>query len=435
MKFHRNLVLGIAEILSEIFTNGKYADDALEKKFKEREKWGARDRGFVAENVYEIVRWWRKICFVIDVPYEDYDQDYFKIAGVWFAIKNGSIPDWDEWKDIDIPKIKEKLQLANKIPEVKHSISDWIYDLGKRELREKWDIELEAMNKPAKVVLRANTLLTTPDELLEVLKSENVEVRKISEIYPHALELTRRKNIFQTEAFQNGLFEMQDANSQLVSLYLDPQPGMRVIDACAGAGGKTLHLAALMKNKGTIIALDTELKRLNELKKRLKRAKVDIVQVKHITSSKIIKRLYDSADRLLLDSPCTGLGTLKRNPDAKWKLQPEFYNRVTETQLFILKKYSKMLRKGGKMVYATCSLLPSENTVQVYKFLNSDEGKGFKLTNEMSLFPSETGYDGFYIAVLEKLDDIDSNDFKSENERDSDINFDILNDSEPFVNL
>jgi len=405
MKLHRNLVLGIAEILQDIFVNGKYADESIEKKFKEKEKWGARDRGFVAENVYEIVRWWRKICFLIDVPYEEYDQDFMKIIGVWFAIKNGSLPNWNEWMDIDISKLYDKLQIANKIPEVKHSISDWVYDLGSRELKERWDLELEAMNKPAKVVIRANTLLTTPDELIELFKLENIEVRKISCEYPEALELVKRKNIFQTDLFQNGLFEMQDANSQLVAKYLDPKPGMRVIDACAGAGGKTLHIAALMKNKGTIIALDTELKRLNELKRRTKRAKVDIVQIRHIKNSKILKRLYDSADRLLLDSPCTGLGTLKRNPDAKWKLRPEYYNRVKETQAIILRRYSKMLKKGGRMVYATCSLLPSENEWQIKNFLASEEGKSFKLINENRLLPSETGYDGFYIAVLEKVEE------------------------------
>jgi 16S rRNA (cytosine967-C5)-methyltransferase len=176
---------------------------------------------------------------------------------------------------------------------------------------------------------------------------------------------------------------------------------MRVIDACAGAGGKSLHLAALLKNKGRIVALDTVDWKLEELKKRAKRAgAADIIETRVIESMKSIKRLYDSADRLLLDVPCSGLGVLKRNPDAKWKLSEEFIKEVRQTQSTILNEYSPMVKPGGLMVYSTCSILPSENEKQVETFLNSNQGK-FELIEENHLLPSE-GFDGFYMALIRR---------------------------------
>jgi 16S rRNA (cytosine967-C5)-methyltransferase len=175
---------------------------------------------------------------------------------------------------------------------------------------------------------------------------------------------------------------------------------MRVIDACAGAGGKSLHLAAIMKNKGRIIAMDVESHKLEELKKRARRAGVDNLETRLIESSKTIKRLENAADRLLLDVPCSGLGVLKRNPDAKWKLSPEFVSNVRELQQHILTDYSMMLKPGGIMVYSTCSILPSENGKQVEGFIQSNKDK-FELMDEKTCWPSE-GFDGFYMARIKK---------------------------------
>jgi 16S rRNA (cytosine967-C5)-methyltransferase len=176
---------------------------------------------------------------------------------------------------------------------------------------------------------------------------------------------------------------------------------MRVVDACAGAGGKSLHLAALMRNQGTIISLDTEAWKLDELRRRAKRNGVQIIQTRPIESSKTIKRLHGTADRLLLDVPCSGLGTLRRNPDAKWKLTPEFLDNVRATQADILRSYSKILRPGGQLVYATCSILPSENEKQVERFLS--ENPNFRLLEERKLTPAEHGFDGFYMARIEMV--------------------------------
>ena len=194
---------------------------------------------------------------------------------------------------------------------------------------------------------------------------------------------------------------MQDAGSQLIAPFLQAESGMRVIDACAGAGGKSLHLATLMQNKGSIISMDTEGRKLEELRKRAQRNGINIIETRTIESDKVINRLQDSADRLLLDVPCSGLGVIRRNPDAKWKLKLEFMNEIRFLQAKILQNYSKMVKIGGKMVYATCSILPSENENQVAIFLENNQN--WEKMDEKKVSSSEYGFDGFYMALLERL--------------------------------
>jgi 16S rRNA (cytosine967-C5)-methyltransferase len=177
---------------------------------------------------------------------------------------------------------------------------------------------------------------------------------------------------------------------------------MRVVDACAGAGGKSLHLAALMENKGRILAMDVLDYKLKNTKLRARRAGVSIIETRVIENSKTIKRLKNSADRLLLDAPCSGLGVLRRNPDTKWKISLEEIERVKGIQQDILQQYSSILRPGGQMVYATCSILPEENEIQVQRFLDSEAGKNFYLLRDKKVLAHESGYDGFYFATLEK---------------------------------
>ena len=216
------------------------------------------------------------------------------------------------------------------------------------------------------------------------------------------LSVPNRKNIFLTNAFKNGHIEVQDFCSQQIASFMEVEPGMKVIDACAGAGGKSLHLAALMKNKGHILSLDIYEKKLIELQRRARRNGVHIIEAKIIESSKTIKRLKEKADRLLLDVPCTGLGVLRRNPDAKWKLSPTFLEEVKITQQNLLRDYSSMVKPGGKLIYATCSILPSENENQINTFLQSKEGQLFTLENQKTLLPNDFGYDGFFMARLKR---------------------------------
>jgi 16S rRNA (cytosine967-C5)-methyltransferase len=216
------------------------------------------------------------------------------------------------------------------------------------------------------------------------------------------LVLEERQNVFGVPSFKEGLFEVQDAASQIIAYFLRVEPGLRVVDACAGAGGKTLHLAALMKNKGRIVAMDIEQWKLDELLKRARRAGVTNLEPRLIDSSKVIKRLENTADRLLLDVPCSGMGVLKRNPDAKWKLSAQFIEEVKATQEKIINDYCKMIKPGGFMVYSTCSMLPSENENQVSKFLSTHEGK-YALVEEKHVWPSQ-GFDGFYMALIKRIE-------------------------------
>jgi 16S rRNA (cytosine967-C5)-methyltransferase len=180
------------------------------------------------------------------------------------------------------------------------------------------------------------------------------------------------------------------------------EPGLRVVDACAGAGGKTLHIASLMENKGQIIALDIYGNKLNELKRRAKRNGAFNIETRAIETTKVIKKLYDQADRVLIDAPCSGLGVLRRNPDAKWKLQPEFIEEIKKTQQDILQQYSRIVKPGGQLVYATCSILPSENEKQIQDFLASEFGKEFTFARDKKVLSHKSGYDGFYMALLER---------------------------------
>ncbi len=403
MRLHRNLVAAVVEALHQIFVEKKYADKVIEKILQSNPKWGARDRAFIAENTYEVVRWWRWLLFLNEIEYTSFylptKDDLWKIVGIWQASLGTQLPDWQEFATIYPKKIFEKIEESKKVRKIFQSIPDWLDEIGERELGKSWDRELHALNQPAPVVIRANTLKTTTLRLQNLLLQSDIPTVEVKNV-PTALVLQKRINVFSSPHFKNGLFEMQDASSQQVATMLEVEPAMRVIDACAGAGGKTLHLAALMGNTGKIIAMDVEQWKLDELQKRAKRANAQNIETRLIDSNKVIKRLEASADRLLLDVPCSGLGVLKRNPDAKWKMQWNFVEHIKKTQREILQNYTTMLKKGGKMVYATCSILPSESEEQVRWFLS--EQSEYELIEERRISPAQSGFDGFYMACLRK---------------------------------
>lgn len=404
MRLHRNLVAAVVEALHQIFIEKKYADKVIEKILQSNPKWGARDRAFIAENTYEVVRWWRWLLFLSEIEYTDTylptKEDLWKIVGIWQVSLQTQLPDWQEFEEIYPKKVFQKIEESKKIRKIFQSIPDWLDEIGEKELGKSWDREIYALNQPAPVVIRTNTLKITPLRLQNLLLQSDIPAVEVKNV-PTALVLQKKVNIFSSQHFKNGLFEIQDASSQQVATMLEVEPAMRVIDACAGAGGKTLHLAALMENKGKIIAMDVEQWKLDELQKRAKRANAQNIETKLIDSSKVIKRLEASADRLLLDVPCSGLGVLKRNPDAKWKMQLSFIEKIKKTQREILQNYSAMLKKGGKMVYATCSILPSESEEQVRWFLSEQKGD-FELLEEKRISPAQSGFDGFYMASLRK---------------------------------
>ena len=397
LKLYHNLCEAVIQGLELIFVENKYADKVIEKTLKQNPKWGARDRRFIAETTYDIVRWHRLFTHLTDAE----EHDYWKLLGAWCIWNKVDLPNWDEFKSIDRRKFQANYDAIESVRKIRESIPDWLDLLGEKELGEAWEQEIHALNNPAQVVLRVNSLKITRAELKKQLKEEEDILTESPEKFPDALILEQRQNIFTRQQFKDGLFEVQDAASQLIAPFMQLEPGMRVVDACAGAGGKTLHLAALLKNKGRIIALDTEEWKLEELKKRARRAGAGNIEARVIDSSKVIKRLENTAERLLLDVPCSGLGVLKRNPDAKWKLSEEFIEKVKLLQEKILTDYTSMLKPGGLMVYSTCSILPSENEEQVKKFVTQQQGK-FEFIKEQRSLPSE-GFDGFYMALLKKI--------------------------------
>ena len=387
MKLHRNLVDAVIEGLTFIFNEGQYADKVVEKQLKKDKRWGARDRAFIAETIYDIVRWKRLYAEIAEV-YEPFTvHNLRRMFAVWATLKSIALPDWGNYfEDTPARRIKGKFDELSKVRKLRESVPDWLDTLGAQELGEAlWTDELQALNSLAPVVLRVNTLKTSLEHLQQFLRQEGVETYPLRD-YPDALQLVERSNIFKTQAFADGLFEVQDASSQKVAPFMQIDDKVkRMIDTCAGAGGKTLHLATLMQNKGQIIAMDIYEQKLQELKR---------------IEPKQLKRMHGTFDRLLIDAPCSGLGVLRRNPDAKWKLQPEFLDEIRTTQQEILQQYSKLLKKGGKLVYATCSILPSENQQQIEKFLASEAGKEYRLEAEEVIFAHQSGYDGFYMARL-----------------------------------
>ncbi|CAA0254111.1 Ribosomal RNA small subunit methyltransferase B [Tenacibaculum maritimum] len=402
MRLHRNLTYAVIDSLRDVFNEGAYANKAVEKALKRDKRWGSRDRKFVAETIYEIVRWKRLYAEIANVK-EPFDRpNLWRIFSVWCVLKGIPLPDWNQIEPTPTRRIKGKFDELSKIRKFRESIPDWIDEIGTSELGETiWTKEMAALNKQAEVILRTNTLKITRDNLQKQLRTENVITEKLPN-HPDAIKLVERANVFKTEAFKKGYFEVQDASSQLVAAYLDVQPGMKVVDTCAGAGGKTLHLASLMENKGQIIAMDIYESKLKKLKVRARRNGVHNIDLKVIDSTKVIKKLHQKADRVLIDAPCSGLGVLRRNPDSKWKLEPEFMDRIRTTQQEVLQQYSKMVKPAGKMVYATCSVLPSENQKQIEFFLASDAGKDFSFIKDEKILASTSGFDGFYMALLER---------------------------------
>ncbi len=403
---HPLLVRAVAGALQRIFVEGLYADKVIEQTLRFNPKAGSRDRAFIAETTYDVVRHFRLLEALLGRK-PHWEADFWEITGIYLLTKHLRVagekqiqlPEWHEFKLIQPKSIFTQYKTLVEQRAIAESIPDWMDARCLEELgAEVWPTTLSHLNRPATVVLRANTLKTTRADLQKALEEEGIETRAVGT--QDALQLVERKNVFQTKAFKAGLFEVQDYSSQAVATLLAPAPGMRVVDACAGGGGKSLHLSALMEGKGQLIALDTLSWKLDELKLRARRAGASNIETRPIENRKVIKRLHGTADRLLLDVPCSGLGVLRRNPDSKWKITPEQIDTLRTVQQDILSSYSPIVKPGGKMVYATCSILPSENRQQVDIFLASEAGKGWSIASDRSILPQDEGFDGFYMCLL-----------------------------------
>lgn len=399
MRLYRNLVEASIKALKKIFSENQLADRVVQTTLRSNRKWGSKDRRFLAATIYDAVRWYR-LHYEIFGKEPKSNEDWWKVLGIMWILQGVELPEWEAFEGLNAQNIIEKKTSFDTILKIKTSIPDWLDDLGSQELGNQWATSMKASNEPAALVLRANSLKTTTEELLLNLDKKGVQAQIMD--FPDGVIVPKRQKLTALPSYERGYFEIQDASSQQVAPFLEVEKGMTVVDACAGAGGKSLHLAALMDNQGSITALDIEEDKLDQLYKRAKRAAISIIKTKTITSPATIEKLYNSADRLLLDVPCSGLGTLKRSPHIKWRLKPDFLEKIKATQQHILQTYSPICKTGGKLVYATCSILPSENQEQVKTFLASEAGSTFKLIKDKQILPDE-GFDGFYMALLERV--------------------------------
>ncbi len=240
MKLYINITRAVIQALEMIFEGNKYADKVIEKVLKQNPKWGARDRRFIAETTYDIVRWQRLLQNITEAE----PDDYWKLLGGWCVLHSVPLPSWVEFSGLSEKKIFERLDKMNAIRRFRESIPDWLDTLGEDQLGERWDEELHALNEEAHVVLRANTLKISTGDLQQYLEESGIVSAALQE-FPQALVLKERQNVFRHPAFKDGLFEVQDAASQLVAPFMRLAPGMRVVDACAGAGGKHSTLPLL----------------------------------------------------------------------------------------------------------------------------------------------------------------------------------------------
>ena len=278
-------------------------------------------------------------------------------------------------------------------PAVRLEVPDWLaskVDAG----------ELRALMEPASLDLRVNLLKATREEAIAALAREGVTATPTPHS-PWGLRIDGRRLITTGAAFRAGLVEIQDEGSQLVAALVDARPGQRVADMCAGAGGKTLAMAMTMQNRGQIVACDVSAARLDGAVRRLRRAGVHNVE-RHLLEAgdKWIKRRAASFDRVLVDAPCTGIGTWRRNPDARLRLTEADIAELLPKQAAILDQAASLVRIGGRLVYATCSLLAEENEGQVIAFLS--RRAAFAQLDTLSLTPARHGTDGFFAAVLER---------------------------------
>ncbi len=390
----------MTDALIIVFKENIYASKAIMKSFKNHKEWDNQTKGYFSDTIYDIVRYWRLLWHLLKKEPTLEKKDLLNLIDMYFFYKEKRIFNTTEIKNIDYNELEKTLDYIKDVRVLKESIPDWLDKLGIAQLGKRWDAVIHALNQKPNIVIRTNTLKITQDELIKILKNEGIQSEKI-ERTPEALLLKDRTNIFRLQSFKEGFFEMQSDASQMVSILLGPKPGMRVIDVCAGEGSKTLHLAALMKNKGKIIAMDTQEWKLKELRRRAVKASAENIETRTVDSSKAYKRLKGTADKVLLDAPCSGLGTLRRNPDIKWKITHSDLERLKELQRDLLDRYSPLLKIGGHMVYSVCSILLSEGEEQIKDLLKRNNNE-LKLIEEKRYWPDTDDTDGFYMALLKQ---------------------------------
>lgn len=430
-----DLVLQAAlEAFGAVTHEGRLADRALEFTLRHKKNLYAVERRAVAERVYALLRRERTIDFLLSHAHPRFAslpatrQDALRLATARSmmgepledVIKTAGVAPEDLRALEHLPeaaRVLKRLPFAERFP-IAAALPDFIARKFLEQFGEEAEEAAEAMNERAPLTARVNSLVTTREALIEKLAAEGVEARP-TPLSPLGLHLDTRINAFSLQSFKDGLFEIQDEGSQLLGMLVDAPP-KKVVDACAGAGGKTLQLAAQMKNRGELFAFDIEERRVEEMRKRTRRAGAHNVRVRVIPSEgpsadEAIADLTGVADRVLVDAPCSGTGTFRRKPDARRRIKEEDIAFHATRQATLLERFSKMVKPGGRMIYGTCSILREENETVLDAFLAAHPEFSVKPISELlpedvakklgegpylRLMPHRHNTDGFFGAVL-----------------------------------
>ena len=394
-------------------------DVVLSQHFRGHRDLGSHDRAVLTATVYNILR--KKPLF------EHLAATHERSVLLRRLVLLGWKGDAEKLKPALKPDEVEWFEQAQQVdpqtlPEVlRHNLPDWLVEPLKTQLGEEFWLFVESINQPAPLDLRVNVLKLKRDQVLKQLEQKGF-ASTATPYSPWGIRLEGKPALYKDPLYVNGEIEVQDEGSQLLALLVEPKRGSNVIDFCAGAGGKTLALGAAMRNTGRLYAWDISAKRLDALQPRLTRSglsNVHTMAMAHENDARI-KRLYGKADRVLVDAPCSGLGTLRRSPELKWRQTPETVQAFTEQQFSILESASRLLKSKGRLVYATCSLLPQENEEIAQRFndLHKDfkpvpvrdilEGQGVAASHlvqgdYLRLWPQRHQTDGFFAAVWEKV--------------------------------
>ncbi|MEW6514077.1 MAG: RsmB/NOP family class I SAM-dependent RNA methyltransferase [Pseudomonadota bacterium] len=392
--------------------------DAVLSAFFRAQRCGPRERAFIAEAAYAVLRRWRSLATWIG-PEGTTKQlvlaALVRHCGVSQRMLEAALSKRDaEWLAEFKARPEPALMLAAQT-----ELPDWLVERLGALMPEADLLALtRALNQPAPLDLRVNTLKSDRNVVLARFEQDNIAA-KACPFAPEGIRLAGKPALAKHPLFLDGSIEVQDEGSQLLGHLLAPKRGEMVVDFCAGAGGKTLLLGALMRSTGRLYAFDVSDKRLAKLKPRLARSGLSNVHPAVIAheNDTHVKRLAGKCDRVLVDAPCSGLGTLRRNPDLKWRQTPQSVAELTVKQAAILAAAAKLLKPGGRLVYATCSLLPEENVQIVDAFLAAHpefsrrpahevlDAQGIRIDlpgDDLQLLPHLHGTDGFYAAVLER---------------------------------
>ena len=422
-----NLIRQAAVMLSNLLEFSSPADAKLSEFFRNNRDLGTKERAFVAESVYGVLRRLRFLSAVTANDDNDPD-DARKLVLAWMLrIQGMSIQKIEsmlteqqiEWAHTIKAKSTENLPLA-----VQADVRDWLWEKLVAQYGEKEALTIaRSMHDQASLDLRVNTIKGTRDDVMAKFIAENTSGENNVTKTPYSpvgIRMPNRMNIGRHVLFTEGKIEVQDEGSQILAHLVAAKRGMMVADFCAGAGGKTLAIGALMRNTGRMYAFDVSEKRLHNLGQRLKRSGLSNLNAQSISSETDpkLKRLNGKFDRVLVDAPCTGLGTLRRNPDLKWRQTPQDLAELNVKQTNILARAAKLTKVGGRLIYSTCSLLREENEDIAANFLASNPD--FKLLNAaeilrqqqinldtgdyLKLLPHLHNTDGFFAAVFEKTD-------------------------------